>query len=170
MKLKTIDDKVVNERPRSYGTNIIESSSQSFQLWLDLGIFKEISGSSWNNNLLPISKDDKSKSIKDKLERKQKKENLLEKKFNEKSFRFVIDSKQLNSILQNTNTCYLQTIDNLFHNLSKKIISTFNINNAFSTIEIEQCDKFKLSFTWNGHKDVYTRASQGLKSISAFYY
>ena len=104
MELKTIDDKVVNERPRPYGANLIESSSQSFQLWLDLGIFKEIHGSSWNNNLLPISKEDKSKSIKDKLERKQKKENLLEKKFNEKSFRFVIDSKQLKPILKNTNT------------------------------------------------------------------
>ena len=72
MSLQNIDDKVVNEQQRSYGTNLIESSSQSFQLWLDLGIFKKISGSLWNNKLLPISKDDKRKSIKDKLERKPK--------------------------------------------------------------------------------------------------
>ena len=169
LPLNFIPNKIVREKPRSYPPSLIQASQKSFDLWVRLGIFIEISHSAWNNNLLPISKTNKSKSKVEKIRNKSK-QNSIPEIFTEKSFRFVLDAKRINSIMTSSPTAFTPSTEQLLSKLSNSHLSTIDVANAFSTICIHPDQYEKTAFTWNGRKYAYTRSSQGFKNISAYFH
>ena len=49
-------------------------------------------------------------------------------------------------------------------------MTTIDINNAFSSIAIDEKDQKNLAFTWNNRKYTFLRASQGLKNVPAIFH
>ncbi|KAG2230137.1 hypothetical protein INT48_001479 [Thamnidium elegans] len=87
-----------------------------------------------------------------------------------KKWRVCLDTRKINNLLENVSNVNTPLIEDIFHSVrDSKIFSVFDISGAFHRLEINEKDRHKLSFTFEGKTFRHRGACFGLKSLSGIF-
>lgn len=87
-----------------------------------------------------------------------------------KKWRVCLDTRKINNLLENVSNVNTPLIEDIFHSVREsKIFSVFDISGAFHRLEINESDRHKLSFTFEGKTYRHRGACFGLKSLSGIF-
>ena len=162
---------VIYEKTTPMTERQYEATKPCVELWKQLKIFGPIHESGWNNKIQFVSKAKEGTAIATQVSKAKKKQNILDEKTNELSFRIVLNAKAINSIIKTSSILSTDLDSNRAQrrDFSNKIFSALDLNSAFSSLVIHPDDRVKLSFSYHGEKLAYYRASQGIRGIPGIF-
>lgn len=87
-----------------------------------------------------------------------------------KKWRTCLDTRRINALLEDVSNVNTPLIEDIFHSIrDSKIYSVFDISGAFHRLEINEADRHKLTFTFEGKSWHFRGACFGLKSLSGIF-
>ena len=83
-----------------------------------------------------------------------------------KKWRVCLDTRKINNLLEEVSNVNTPLVEDIFHSVREsKIFSVFDISGEFHRLEINEADRHKLTFTFEGKSWQFRGACFGLKSL-----
>lgn len=87
-----------------------------------------------------------------------------------KKWRICLDTRRINNLLENVSNVNTPLIEDIFHSVRESAVySVFDITGAFHRLEINEADRHKLTFTFDGQSYQFRGSPFGIKSLSGIF-